>query len=186
MDDAELLNGIKVRLGITGDYHDGLLLAYAQDVKDYMLSGGVTPRVINGSTSIGCIARGVADLWNYGSGEGKFSEVFYQRVIQLALPIAGMEDGSEDFDEIPEDDIDEVVGGTGEEPEPEYEEIESEEIDEVVGPEPEPEEPEYATPGDIDDVVDGTYQEPDTEEPSDPEPDEEYEELTEEEIDSIL
>ena len=182
MDDAELLNGIKVRLGITGDYHDGLLLAYAQDVKDYMLSGGVTPRVINGSTSIGCIARGVADLWNYGSGEGKFSEVFYQRVIQLALPIAGMEDGSEDFDEITEEDIDDMFGEDSVLNEPDYEIITKDEIDEIIDVET----PEYTTPGDIDDIISGEYDESTNNPEETPDLDDEYDYITKEEIDDLF
>ncbi len=79
----DILNEVKTRLGITGDYQDGLLKGYIQDVKDYLLDAGVDPLVINEKVSIGIIARGVADLWNYGSGEGKLSETFYQRAIQL-------------------------------------------------------------------------------------------------------
>ena len=84
MDDSELLDEIKARLGITGDYHDTLLLAYANDVKEFMVSGGVDSSIVESSESVGCIARGVADLWNYGAGDGKFSQVFLMRVIQLA------------------------------------------------------------------------------------------------------
>ena len=83
---TELLQGIKERLGITGEYHDKLLTAYADDVKAYMLDAGVLQSVIDSDASVGVISRGVADLWNYGAGDGKFSEVFYQRLIQLSLP----------------------------------------------------------------------------------------------------
>lgn len=78
-----LLNEVKTRLGLTGTYHDSLLTAYIQDVKDYLLDAGVDSSVVESNASVGVIARGVSDLWNYGSGEGKFSEVFYQRAIQL-------------------------------------------------------------------------------------------------------
>ena len=184
MDDIEMLNGIKTRLGITGDYHNDLLMAYAEDVKAYMLSGGVRPSVINGSSSIGCIARGVADLWNYGSGEGKFSDVFYQRVIQLALPIVGMEDGSEDLDSITEDDVDEIVGGKVPPKEPEYEVITKEEVDEIV----DDEEAEYTTPDDIDDIISGEYDESDEPENPEEEPDseDEYDYMTKEEVDELF
>ena len=80
-----MIEKIKTRLGITGSYHDALLSAYADDVKAFMLSGGVAQSVIDSDKSIGAIARGVADLWNFGSGDGKFSEVFYQRMTQLKL-----------------------------------------------------------------------------------------------------
>ena len=48
-----------------------------------MLSAGVPLDVVNGSASVGCIARGVADLWNYGSGSAKLSTYFLQRMQQL-------------------------------------------------------------------------------------------------------
>lgn len=86
--DAGLIEQVKIRLGISGSYHDTLIGALCDDVKAYMLSGGVSSEVLDSNMSIGCIARGVADLWNYGSGDGKFSEVFYQRVIQLSKEVA--------------------------------------------------------------------------------------------------
>lgn len=85
MTEAELLQEIKYRLGITGDYHDNLLKSLARDVKEYLCDGGVSSKVVESKASVGVIARGVADLWNYGSGDGNFSEVFYQRAIQLSL-----------------------------------------------------------------------------------------------------
>ena len=83
--DEVLVSEIKKRLGITGDYHDALLLGYANDVKEYMHSAGVPGDVVDGEASVGVISRGVADLWNLGAGEGHFSGLFYQRVIQMAL-----------------------------------------------------------------------------------------------------
>lgn len=80
----ELLKAIKTRLGITGDYQDELLLAYAEDVKAFAMDGGVDFAFIDTSASVGLIARGVADLWNYEAGDGKFSAVFVQRLTQLA------------------------------------------------------------------------------------------------------
>lgn len=81
----ELLQEIKNRLNITGDFHNESLMGYAADTKEYLLSAGVKPAVIESKKSIGVIARGVADLWNLGAGDGKFSEVFYQRAIQLTF-----------------------------------------------------------------------------------------------------
>lgn len=81
----ELLQEIKNRLSITGDFHNDLLSGFATDTKDYLLSAGVKKEVVESEKSIGVIARGVADLWNFGSGDGKFSEVFYQRAIQLTF-----------------------------------------------------------------------------------------------------
>lgn len=48
-----------------------------------MADAGVREDIINSEASVGVIARGVSDLWNYGNGSTTFSEYFYQRVIQL-------------------------------------------------------------------------------------------------------
>lgn len=79
-----LIEEIKTRLAITGNHHDSLLLAYANDTKEYLLSAGVSLEVLESEKSIGIIARGVSDMWN---GEGKFSEMFYQRAIQLTAEV---------------------------------------------------------------------------------------------------
>lgn len=80
---AELLTKIKNGLGITGTYQDATLQVYVDEVKGFMLSAGVAQNVIDSDAAVGCIMRGVADLWNYGSGEAKLSEYFKMRVVQL-------------------------------------------------------------------------------------------------------
>lgn len=84
MTEAELLSKIKNGLGITGDYQDETLKIYIDDVKAFMKDAGVPASNIDSSAAVGCIVRGVADLWNYSSGTVKFSDYFIQRVIQLA------------------------------------------------------------------------------------------------------
>lgn len=81
---VDIVSECKTRLGITGEYHDALLLAYAEDARAFLLSAGVPQEVAYGEDAVGCIARGVADLWNLGAGDGKLSSVFMQRAIQLA------------------------------------------------------------------------------------------------------
>lgn len=178
MDAMQMLPGVKTRLQITHDYHDGVLLGLIEDVMNYMLSAGVKPRVITGSSSIGCIARGVADIWNHGSGEGEFSKYFHERLIQLSMPVSGMEDGSEDFDEITEDEIDEIVGGDIPAKEPDYEIITEDEIDDIISVET----PEYTTPDDIDDIISGEYDEIENPDYTD----DEYEYITKDEIDDLF
>lgn len=78
------LESVKKALGITGEYHDDTLNIYIDEVKAYMVSAGVSEEVVNSKVSAGVIARGVTDLWSYGSGTGKLSDYFYQRVSQLA------------------------------------------------------------------------------------------------------
>lgn len=89
MTDAEILAKVKTGLGITTDYQDDLLQIYINDVIAFMTSAGVSASVATSQAAVGCILRGVADLWNYGSGTAKFSEYFKQRVIQLAAQSAG-------------------------------------------------------------------------------------------------
>lgn len=82
---TELLNKVKTALGIAGDYQDETLQIYIDDVKAFMRDAGVLQAVIDSPVSVGCIVRGVADLWNYGSGTAQLSEYFNQRVIQLSM-----------------------------------------------------------------------------------------------------
>lgn len=87
MTEQELLTKIKSGLGITGEYQDEALQFYIDEVKGFMRSAGVSEEVLNGSEAVGCIMRGVADLWNYGSGSVRLSEYFIQRVLQLAVKV---------------------------------------------------------------------------------------------------
>lgn len=83
MTDAELLTKIKNGLGITGSFQDATLMVYIAEVKAFMKSAGVSQAVIDDSVSVGCIMRGVADLWNYGSGNATLSNYFRMRILQL-------------------------------------------------------------------------------------------------------
>lgn len=85
MTDAELLTKVKTGLGITGDFQNDTLQIYIDEVKEFLKSAGVKAGVIASPASVGCILKGVTDLWDYGSGNGRLSEYFKQRAIQLAL-----------------------------------------------------------------------------------------------------
>ena len=78
-----LLSKVKTALLIEGDYHNDMLKLYIDEVLDYMRSAGVPDDVLQSERIIGAVARGVTDLWNFGAGNGKLSEYFYQRVTQL-------------------------------------------------------------------------------------------------------
>ena len=77
---APTLENVKTALGITGTYFDNLLNVYIDDVKGFLRDGGVSEANI----TCAIVARGVSDLWNYGSAGGKLSEYFLQRAAQLA------------------------------------------------------------------------------------------------------
>lgn len=87
MTETEVLTAVKNGLGITGDYHDKTLQVYINDVKQFMVSAGVDQYVVDSETSIGCIMRGVADLWNNGAGNADFSNYFKLRLTQLACRV---------------------------------------------------------------------------------------------------
>ena len=75
------IEDIKTALGITGEYFDELLSIYMDTAKAYLRNAGVSDENMN----VGVVARGVADLWNYGAGKGEWSQVFIDMASQLAL-----------------------------------------------------------------------------------------------------
>lgn len=81
--DADLLEKIKGSLNVSGEHFDTTLQLYIDEVKAYLAGAGVRADVLSSSLAVGCISRGVADLWNYGNGDTKLSEYFYQRAEQL-------------------------------------------------------------------------------------------------------
>lgn len=74
------LEMVKNALGITGTYQDATLTVYLNEVMDFLKDSGVAEANI----TAGLVARGVSDLWDYGSGTGKLSTYFMQRAAQLA------------------------------------------------------------------------------------------------------
>ncbi|MBO7339617.1 MAG: hypothetical protein J6U66_06070 [Lachnospiraceae bacterium] len=80
MADATMLTNVKQALGIEGTYQDNTLTQYVDEVMDFLTTAGVKASAI----TPGIVARGVSDLWNYGAGNGKFSEYFMQRATQLS------------------------------------------------------------------------------------------------------
>lgn len=74
------LEDIKDALGITGDYQDNTLQIYMDEVIAFLTDAGVKKSNI----TTGIVARGVADLWQYGAGDGKLSTYFIERATQLS------------------------------------------------------------------------------------------------------
>ena len=80
-----MLEKVKSNLGITGTFQDTTIQGYIDEVKQFMLDGGVNKNIIDSDKAVGVVTRGVSDLWNYGSGGTSLSPYFFQRVTQLAL-----------------------------------------------------------------------------------------------------
>ncbi len=80
-----MLEKVKTALGITGDYQNATLQIYLDEVVAYLKDAGVSEDILASDVATGIIVRGVADLWNYGSGGTTLSPYFMQRAIQLAV-----------------------------------------------------------------------------------------------------
>lgn len=89
MSGEELREKVKTMLLIGGTFHDSMIDLYISEVLDFAKSAGVPAAVLSSEKIVGLAARGVADLWNNGAGEGKLSEYFMQRVIQLTAESGG-------------------------------------------------------------------------------------------------
>lgn len=74
------LSDVKSALGITGDYQDSTLQMWMDEVVAVLKDAGVSESTM----TVGIIARGVSDLWNYGAGDGELSPYFMQRATQLS------------------------------------------------------------------------------------------------------
>ncbi|MFQ9923784.1 MAG: hypothetical protein ACLRVU_09730 [Beduini sp.] len=84
-DTFTMLDTVKTALTITGDYLDDTIQFYIEETQNYLLSAGVSEKMIHTKKCVGVIARGVSDLWNYGNGSTGLSPYFKERVIQLSL-----------------------------------------------------------------------------------------------------
>lgn len=91
---SEQLHAVKTNLGITGTYQDGAIQGYIDEVKQFLLEAGIPKEIIESNSAIGVITRGVADLWNYGSGGTDLSPYFFKRAIQLACKKESKEESS--------------------------------------------------------------------------------------------
>lgn len=75
-----MLEAVKTALGVMGEYQDATIQGYIDEVIAFLVDAGVA----QSSITAGVVARGVSDLWNYGSGDGKLSPYFMQRATQLS------------------------------------------------------------------------------------------------------
>lgn len=74
------LDDVKAALGITGNYLDDTLQPYFDEVIAFLTDTGVAAANI----TTGIVARGVSDLWNYGTAGGRLSQYFMMRATQLS------------------------------------------------------------------------------------------------------
>lgn len=75
------LEDVKNAIGITGDYQDDTVQQWFDETVEFLTNAGVKSQNI----TVGIVARGVLDIWNYGAGDGKLSDYFMKRAAQLAL-----------------------------------------------------------------------------------------------------
>lgn len=91
---TNILNDVKTNLGITGEFQDDTIQGWIDEIKQFLLDGGIAESIVNSIKAKGVISRGVSDLWNYGAGDGKLSLYFYQRATQLSYVEPESEGGS--------------------------------------------------------------------------------------------
>ena len=84
-DTFDMLTEVKQAIGLTGTYQDNTIQQWINEAEQYMLDAGVDESLVNAKVSVGTVARGVLDLWNYGAGDGELSPYFKERVIQLSM-----------------------------------------------------------------------------------------------------
>lgn len=63
------------------DYQDNAIQQWINETVAFLKDAGVPESKI----TAGVVARGVFDLWDYGSGNGELSPYFMNRAIQLAI-----------------------------------------------------------------------------------------------------
>ena len=81
--DFDILSSVKNAMGITGNAQDNTLNVYINEVKEFLMDAGCNKALVDSESAAGLIARGVVDLWQYDSGEARFSSYFMMRTIQL-------------------------------------------------------------------------------------------------------
>lgn len=74
-----MLEEIKARLQITGTHMDGMLEAWIDSAKAYLINGGADSTAVE--TAYGVIAKGVFDMWT----SDEFSPMFLNMVTQFCL-----------------------------------------------------------------------------------------------------
>lgn len=75
----QLLARVKTARNNTGEYHDGRIGIYIDEVKQYLLDAGVPAALLETEAIVGVVAIGVDNLME----EGALSDYFKQRAIQL-------------------------------------------------------------------------------------------------------
>ncbi len=75
----KLLAEVKTARNETGNFHDGRISVFINEVKQYLLGAGVPAAVLETDKVVGVVAIGVDNLME----EGALSDYFKQRAIQL-------------------------------------------------------------------------------------------------------
>ena len=84
LNDTVVLKRVKNALGfINTDAQDETLLEHIRNVEADMTTAGVSDEVLNDEISVGCIVRGVIDSWSLSPGEGKYSEMYKEKLVAL-------------------------------------------------------------------------------------------------------
>ena len=83
MTNEEILEAVKERKTITGDFQDGALMGYILDAIEILLDAGVPEDIVRSTAALGCITSCVTDMWD-NTGAADLSPLTHKRIIQLA------------------------------------------------------------------------------------------------------
>jgi hypothetical protein len=87
MTELELLEKVKVMTNYTDDEQNDFLMGWIEEAKQLMRGCGISDEYINGSNSVGIIAKIVTDLCDNGA----MTDYTHKRLIQLSLTYKGGE-----------------------------------------------------------------------------------------------
>lgn len=83
MTDSEILEAVKERKSITGNFQDGALSGYIADAIEILIDAGVSESIIRSTASLGCLTSCVTDMWDNVGGGADFSPLTHKRIAQL-------------------------------------------------------------------------------------------------------
>lgn len=75
-----LLEKVKAGIGLTGKYQDSMVQNMIDEIKQYLLDGGVKKEIAESPEAAGVIVKGVYDLYYNGA----LSAYFRERAMQLS------------------------------------------------------------------------------------------------------
>jgi hypothetical protein len=85
MTDVEIREKVKVNLNIEDTDNDASLMIKVIAVKQYMINSGASQSQIETDYGVAILTIGVNDIWSMEGGSLKFSDIFNNMLVQMAI-----------------------------------------------------------------------------------------------------